>query len=213
MHYVCTLKTTSQGAHYQGLHGIRFEIQARTILMDAWANVSHHLAYKGANSIPAEKKRAFHALAGLFFVADNQFEQFLTSNSAIDPVSASTPSTAVGISRDTVDEMLAAIFPERTSYYDELARLNAVSEFVEEVTAAGFKTLDNLHETLLKWMPNAKRYEFAYPPAAAPDEENDGLYFAVGLARVALLIGDDSFREQYSRDVPRKTLKKYLDYR
>ena len=49
-----------------------FEIQIRTIAQDAWASVSHHLDYK-TNSIPEEFKKDFHALSGLFYVADKHF--------------------------------------------------------------------------------------------------------------------------------------------
>ena len=49
-----------------------FEIQVRTIAQDAWASVSHHLDYK-TNSIRDEFKRDFHALSGLFYVADTHF--------------------------------------------------------------------------------------------------------------------------------------------
>lgn len=49
-----------------------FEIQVRTIAQDAWASVSHHLNYK-ANSIPKELEKDFHALSGLFYVADTHF--------------------------------------------------------------------------------------------------------------------------------------------
>ena len=57
-----------------GLHGIKFEIQCRTILQNAWASVSHRLAYKGEASIPEALRKDFHALAGLFYVADKHFE-------------------------------------------------------------------------------------------------------------------------------------------
>lgn len=49
-----------------------FEIQIRTIAQDAWASVSHHLDYK-TNSIPEELEKDFHALSGLFYVADTHF--------------------------------------------------------------------------------------------------------------------------------------------
>lgn len=49
-----------------------FEIQVRTISQDAWASISHHLDYK-TNSIGVQFKRDFHALSGLFYIADKQF--------------------------------------------------------------------------------------------------------------------------------------------
>lgn len=50
-----------------------FEIQIRTIAQDAWASISHHLDYKKESSIPTNLKRDFHALSGLFYIADTHF--------------------------------------------------------------------------------------------------------------------------------------------
>ncbi len=50
-----------------------FEIQIRTIAQDAWASISHHLDYKNDNTFSKEIERDFHALSGLFYVADTHF--------------------------------------------------------------------------------------------------------------------------------------------
>ena len=50
-----------------------FEIQVRTIAQDAWASISHYLDYKKESAIPKQLKRDFHALSGLFYVADTHF--------------------------------------------------------------------------------------------------------------------------------------------
>ena len=60
------------GARYDQIKGLPFEIQVRTISMDAWAKVSHHLLYKKA--AVAEIEDRFKALSGLFYVADMEFE-------------------------------------------------------------------------------------------------------------------------------------------
>ena len=53
-HFEATNPDEHTGPRYDRLRGIRFEVQVRTLLMDAWANVSHYLAYKGDASIPPE---------------------------------------------------------------------------------------------------------------------------------------------------------------
>ena len=65
-HFIVKLKAKKE------TNAIPFEIQVRTIAQDAWASVSHHLDYK-TNSIRDELKRDFHALSGLFYVADKHF--------------------------------------------------------------------------------------------------------------------------------------------
>jgi ppGpp synthetase/RelA/SpoT-type nucleotidyltranferase len=50
-----------------------FEIQAPTICQDAWAAVSH-IFHKKEGKVPNNLKKDFHALNGLFYVADTHFE-------------------------------------------------------------------------------------------------------------------------------------------
>lgn len=52
---------------------IPFEIQIRTIAQEAWASISNYLDYKKDNDISNDLKRDFHALSGLFYVADTHF--------------------------------------------------------------------------------------------------------------------------------------------
>jgi putative GTP pyrophosphokinase len=48
-------------------------IQVRTIAQDAWASISHYLDYKQESFLPFQLRRDFHALSGLFYVADTHF--------------------------------------------------------------------------------------------------------------------------------------------
>ncbi|HDL01318.1 MAG TPA: hypothetical protein ENH23_03700, partial [candidate division Zixibacteria bacterium] len=50
-----------------------FEIQIITIAQEAWASISHYLDYKKDSDFSDNLKRDFHALSGLFYVADTHF--------------------------------------------------------------------------------------------------------------------------------------------
>lgn len=50
------------------------EIQVRTILQHAWAEIEHDIQYKSSFSIPKEIRRRFHALAGMLEIADREFQ-------------------------------------------------------------------------------------------------------------------------------------------
>lgn len=55
-------------SHYSDL---RFEVQVRTTIQDAWSALDHKIKYK--KSIPADLKRRINTLAALFELADHEF--------------------------------------------------------------------------------------------------------------------------------------------
>jgi putative GTP pyrophosphokinase len=50
------------------------EIQVRTILQHAWAEIEHDIQYKSSTAIPEEIRRRFMALAGMLEIADREFQ-------------------------------------------------------------------------------------------------------------------------------------------
>ena len=49
------------------------EIQIRTVLQHAWAEMEHDIQYQGSKNIPKSVKRKFLSLAGLLEIADREF--------------------------------------------------------------------------------------------------------------------------------------------
>ncbi|WP_441293061.1 hypothetical protein ACSRUE_06010 [Sorangium sp. KYC3313] len=50
------------------------EIQARTILQHAWAEIEHDIQYKSTSVIPTEIRRRFMSIAGMLEIADREFQ-------------------------------------------------------------------------------------------------------------------------------------------
>lgn len=73
LHLKARLRHTSELSDNDDVNNVPFEIQVRTIAQDAWASISHYLDYKKESIIPDQLKRDFHALSGLFYVADTHF--------------------------------------------------------------------------------------------------------------------------------------------
>lgn len=61
--------------NYRGLEDIKIEIQVRTVLMHAWAEIEHKLAYKSEDQVPKELKRQLSLLSAKLEESDDQFQQ------------------------------------------------------------------------------------------------------------------------------------------
>ena len=70
LHYICALKEEDGNAD---LCRFRFEIQIRTVLQHAWAEIEHDLGYKSEFTLSSPIRRNFSMMAGLLEIADNQF--------------------------------------------------------------------------------------------------------------------------------------------
>ncbi len=74
MHYVAELKPERTALpEYQDYDGIKFEIQIRSILQHAWAEMEHDLGYKSEAAVPRDFRRRFSRLAGVLELVDDEF--------------------------------------------------------------------------------------------------------------------------------------------
>lgn len=75
IHYLAKLTHTRTSLpEYERFKDHIIEIQVRTILQHAWAEIEHDIQYKSSDIIPTDIKRRFIALAGLLEIADREFQ-------------------------------------------------------------------------------------------------------------------------------------------
>ena len=72
LHFICSLPENA--GYPEELLGYTFEIQFRTVLQHAWAEIEHDLGYKTEFGIPVDVRREFSRVAGLLEIADESFE-------------------------------------------------------------------------------------------------------------------------------------------
>jgi len=75
VHYLVRLtQNRTSLLEYARFKNLVAEIQVRTILQHAWAEIEHDIQYKSADIIPAIIHRRFMALAGMLEIADREFQ-------------------------------------------------------------------------------------------------------------------------------------------
>jgi putative GTP pyrophosphokinase len=190
VHYVCKLGNGHSGPRYAGLGEYVFEIQVRTIVMDAWANISHHLGYKGDSTIAADLRRDFYALSGLFYVADQHFELFFNRSQETEETAEeaieSKHAGEMKITLESLSALLRVLYPDRRRTNRTL-----IAEFVNEIHAAGYMSIGQLLLDLRRGQETAVDHEIKNPPSGTPDRR----YTDLGIARRTLYYVNPAFKE------------------
>ena len=116
VHVLARLNPGLSGPLYDAVKAITLEIQLRTIPMDAWASISHYIAYKTEAAIPESLKRELNSLSAQFYVADTLFESLRERISAAKREAESHSKKAsrqpVRVDLETLQVFLEERFPE-----------------------------------------------------------------------------------------------------
>lgn len=76
LHYVIKLNDKRISLpEYKRFKDLKIEIQIRSILQHAWAEIEHDLGYKSKHSVPRKVRRNFSRLASLLELADEEFDK------------------------------------------------------------------------------------------------------------------------------------------
>lgn len=204
VHFIVKIKDEYMGPRYDDIKEIKFEIQVRTLAMDAWATISHYLDYNNPMDVPKNLRKDFFALSGLFYVADTHFEMFY--NESIKSrenitylIEKEYPELNQEINMDSLKAYLLTKYPERTH-----SETNYISELVYDLKKAGYSTIREIDNIINKGMKPFNQYE--------NDLHRNTYYTDVGAIRGSLYIVDDNFLK-LTGSHNKKTLKMLLKYR
>jgi putative GTP pyrophosphokinase len=110
LHYVVRLsKSYAKLTEYKPLVCLKAEIQIRSILQHAWAEIEHDLGYKSKYAIPIRMRRRFSQLSGLLELADYEFDGLRKNLSDYSEEIASAQDSDISI-----DKISLAYFIQRS---------------------------------------------------------------------------------------------------
>lgn len=182
-HYIVKMKEQYTGPRYDTIKNIAFEIQIRTISMDAWANISHFLEYKSENDIPPELKRDFNALSGLFYVADTHFELFYkdrknNQSNITEQIEALINKRANKIDTPLNFDSLVSYMKNKFADREHNSNSEDISILVTELIENGYTTIQMLDEAIEQGLLAFSKFE--------EDTFEKGFFSDVALIRVAI---------------------------
>jgi ppGpp synthetase/RelA/SpoT-type nucleotidyltranferase len=184
-HFVIGIKQSwSATPNYLGLEKLKAEIQVRTVLMQAWAEVEHRLSYRSMQEIPSQFRRKFARLSAQFELADEQFEELRNGLNeyriAISEEARDAPDfRAQKFNLDSLQAFLDVIFPQRES------SLTALSKLFSEFKSAGMGMGD-----IIDGYELAKNTLTLFEVESA---DKSGILTQIGALRAVLDIGSDKY--------------------
>lgn len=134
---------------------LKCEIQVRTILQHAWAEIEHDRKYKTTEKLPDGIPRRFNLIAGLLEVADSEFEQVTDLiNEYTKEVKSKTKSKKgrldVQINSISLIEYLLNKFKDAPEIGKETGSGDIIPEIIGELNDLGIKTLEDLEKSIPK---------------------------------------------------------------
>jgi len=195
-HYILGYDQVKSPQYDEQIKLLKFELQARIILMDAWDSVSHHLAYKNKEAIPTELKRIFYGLSGMFVVADSQFQllkdQSEKSKKELqEDIRNPKQLLQQEINSDSFKAYLEYKFPDRWLKTQGLPDTDAaISILVREIKRLEtYQTLSDFD----KAVDSVQEYAFTIEKLERPEQGRH----LVGIMRTILDLYDDKYYSRY----------------
>lgn len=186
-HYVVQLKNEwLQAPNYRGLENLKVEIQVRTILMHAWAAISHKLLYKSNEDVPKEFKRKLNRLSALIELADEQFDDI--KNMKVEYQSNVVVDGSITINADSFLALMHKYFQDREINESDIPSiLSEIRKYSESLT--------DFEQRIQRCLPVLTEMEY--------EEQSDDEFPVWGIAGVARTILDLTSEEYWAnRNMP-----------
>lgn len=167
---------------------LRFEVQIRTIVQDAWSILDHKIKYK--RSIPARLKRRINALAAQFETVDHEFLAIRNESMQLEKETTQVTTKSLAGQKTPLDafQFLAVVkeyFPQYTFIPD------FVDGFVQEIVQRNPDfTVAELGDAIKAFNPTVLRYKAQSPYPMNPYTMVRHILFASNFEKFQLMLFD-----------------------
>jgi putative GTP pyrophosphokinase len=202
LHFVVRLGSRYAGARYEGLNFLTCEIQVRTILQDAWAQISHHLVYKTEASVPSRLRRELNNVSVLLEIAQDVFDRVRGDRqSYIDEIEQKRGSTPDFLCQPLDHETLAGY--TKWKFPDLPVKPELQELLLADLDRARFNTLKHIDDAVEAAADAVKSYA----------AENQDLFtFGTDFITKSLGFVDMDFRQKHGfGDRTRQAFERYAD--
>jgi len=148
--------------NFRNLKDLKSEIQIRTVLMHAWAEIEHKLSYKKKSHIPDNFKRKLFRLSAKLEESDEQFQELKEQSSELQKDILQKANSEKfqfdkikNLDLDTFQAYLDFRFPERHK------NISKTRDLLDEIEQFGL-TLQDIEEGYKKIEPQVEKIEISF---------------------------------------------------
>jgi len=136
VHYLVRLgRNRRELSEYRRFDSLIAEVQVRTIMQHAWAEIEHDIRYKSASAIPMAISRRFMTLAGLLEIADREFEAIQEEDASLRDTARTMVEEGRYNAVEITPDVLRAYLARRLGPDDR------ISDYTYDFTAKALKKL------------------------------------------------------------------------
>jgi ppGpp synthetase/RelA/SpoT-type nucleotidyltranferase len=196
VHLVARLKSPrNRNMEYRTLRNLCFEIQVRSILEHAWAEIEHEIAYKSAIDFPKEEARLLASVAGTLEILDREFRQLRSIRARVVDTQRRRLARKQGLTENLdAARMIAAVsmlYPESPTVTPGSERLLLIA-----LNEIGVRTSQQILAVIRKSKFRSELREYAVEKGLAPARVAQQV-----LLMIAIAIQSPELVEEYFPDL------------
>ena len=141
VHFIAKLKSNRDSlVEYEDCASLNCEIQVRTLLQHAWAEIGHDRSYKFHGTLPPEIARRFNLVAGTLEMVDNEFQSLSDAIEKYEQ-NVQTKSKAGELDIEVNSTSLYAYLESKFANSEIIRKMEIPKELIEELADFSIETI------------------------------------------------------------------------